>query len=232
MDRYIKKYIEDHIDLIDENDFNSLYNSCPENLRGLLSESLYNCGIDPLSYLTSVPRRMWFESESLEQFKIPAGIKSIEASAFEDSTIEEVFIPASVVTIHTAAFCGCKQLKTITFESGSSLKLIGSSCFENCSSIESIDLPEHLILIFNDSFTNCSSLKSIKIPESVNKIGDYAFSHTDLSTVTLPSNIADIGKAIFFGCSSLKDIYIDQEKPGPGWRPINSGTNANLHWRK
>ena len=44
--------------------------------------------------------------------------------------------------------------------------------FYNCSSLESVIIPESVKKIGNEAFEGCTSLKSIIIPESVKKIGD------------------------------------------------------------
>ncbi len=45
----------------------------------------------------------------------------------------------------------------------------------DCSSLESIEIPDSVTSIGANAFNGCSSLKSITIPNSVTSIGRYAF---------------------------------------------------------
>jgi hypothetical protein len=52
---------------------------------------------------------------------------------FEVSGLKSIEIPSSVVVFGKSSFCQCKSLESVTFESGSRLKRIGKSTFENAA---------------------------------------------------------------------------------------------------
>ena len=53
---------------------------------------------------------------------------------------------------------------------------IGDRCFENCVSLEKVNISEGLERIGNDTFKN-SKLKKVKLPESIVNIGYGAFNN-------------------------------------------------------
>ena len=56
------KFIEDNIELIENNDFSELYNrlDCkPPAYSSIITEKLYEAGIDPLFYLNRISRTRW-----------------------------------------------------------------------------------------------------------------------------------------------------------------------------
>ena len=59
------------------------------------------------------------------------------------------------------------------------------------------------------AFENCNDLSSITLPESVIEIGDYAFSYCrNLVNISIPNSVTRIGKGAFSTCDSLKEIII------------------------
>lgn len=86
-----------------------------------------------------------------------------------------VTIPDSVTSIESFAFVPCVALTSVIFEENSQLSSIGSNAFSNCSSLESITIPDSVTTIGDYAFSDCSSLESIIIPEKVTSIGNYAF---------------------------------------------------------
>ncbi|MDE6721155.1 MAG: leucine-rich repeat domain-containing protein [Bacteroidaceae bacterium] len=63
-------------------------------------------------------------------------------------------------------------------------------------------------------FDNCSSLTSIEIPSSVTKLGGLCFNNcTSLTSIKIPSSVISLGWSCFYGCSSLESIMVDAANP-------------------
>ena len=98
-------------------------------------------------------------------------------------------------------------LKTYAIKKGT--KAICNKAFYDCSSLQSIVIPDSVNSIGEMAFYGCSSLQSIVIPDSVNSIGYYAFHGcSSLQSIVIPDGVNSIGDMAFYGCSSLQSIVI------------------------
>lgn len=116
----IKEFMENHIDLIDANNFVDLYMAAttkwtfPNNRNtSLMTEYLLEAGINPLEYMDWIPLCMFWES-NIKHIDIPETITFIENDAFYGSDIEEITIPASCNHIGPNAFSACGKLTKMT----------------------------------------------------------------------------------------------------------------------
>ena len=108
----------------------------------------------------------------------------------------------------SSVFNGCKSLKTINIPNR--IDYIDESAFQGCTSLTSINLPDSIKSIYNDAFSGCTSLVSIKIPDSVTSISFNAFSGcTSLVSIDIPNSVTSIGSGAFNGCTNLT-IYCEQ----------------------
>lgn len=86
---------------------------------------------------------------------------------------------------------------------------IGLCAFKDCTSLESIDIPNTVTEIYNQSFEGCSALRNIDLSNSVKIIAEGSFlGCTSLKTIDLPNSVTDINSNAFNGCVSLKSIDI------------------------
>ncbi|MDE6472030.1 MAG: leucine-rich repeat domain-containing protein [Clostridia bacterium] len=200
---------------------------CKINFKGSLS--------NPLEYA----RKLYLNGELVSNLVIPADITSIDYYAFyncEDLTSITVepnnsvyksqdncliekqndrlvlgcknsIIPDYVKSIGSSAFEGCKGLTSIEIPTG--VDFIGFYAFANCADLTSIVIPSGVEILCDGVFKNCSSLESIEIPSSVMEIGMSAFSGCrNLKNIELPHGITDIGQGAFNSCVNLTKIII------------------------
>lgn len=61
-----------------------------------------------------------------------------------------------------------------------------------------------------NAFNHCYNLTSITIPSTIVEIGNYAFSGcSSLTSVTIPASVTSIGKGLFSGCHALTSIVVE-----------------------
>ena len=62
----------------------------------------------------------------------------------------------------------------------------------------------------SSAFYNCSSLESIEIPEGITMIDDDTFRYcTNLTSIKLPSTLTTIESSAFYDCNNLKEVYFN-----------------------
>ncbi len=88
-----------------------------------------------------------------------------------------------------------------------------------CSSLQSVTIPDSVTSIGDSAFSCCSSLQSVTIPDSVTSIGGRAFGEcsslqsviswcTSLQSVTIPDSVTSIDESAFSWCTSLQSVII------------------------
>jgi hypothetical protein len=140
-------------------------------------------------------------------FESGSHMREIGNGAFAGcSSLTVICIPQAVEVLGKRCFSakldgdeitGCQQLTTVTFESGSRLRIIGQRAFACCMSLEAICIPASVETLGSMCFGG--------------KIGfDDILACEALTTVTFEpgSRLREIGAKAFAGCSSLRSIQI------------------------
>ena len=169
--------------------------------------------------------------KSLTSIIIPEGISELPKSIFEGcSGLSSVILPNSLEALSQDAFYGCEGLQSLSLPKA--LRFIGIRCFMNCSNLSSLYLPESITTIKEMAFKGCTKLKDVHIDsldwwlwmcdQTQDTYGTYdteLFScgsserhlfvgGKELTTITIPSNITNIGDFAFMGCISITSITI------------------------
>ncbi len=109
----------------------------------------------------------------------------------------------TVVGIAADAFNDCKSLESINLPS--SLEKIGSFAFRYCTSLKSIIIPEGVTTISKYMFDGCSALETVKISAKTAEIGDYAFANCkSLYRIDIPLSVKTVGKFAFLKNTNIK----------------------------
>ena len=114
-----------------------------------------------------------------------------------------------VLGILDGAFKDCDGITKVYLLNG--LIKIGNNVFENCTSLEEIEIPETVTHLCDYVFKNCTSLKALTLHEGLLEIGDYAFENCEsLEEITIPASVRHLGANAFVGCENITKITISE----------------------
>ena len=112
-----------------------------------------------------------------------------------------------ITSLENGCFNDCSYLTSISLPDG--ITSLGKNCFYDCSSLTTIELPDGITSIGPNCFYGCSSLKSIKLPTGLTSMGYECFSGcSSLTSISLPVGLTSLKRECFNGCSSLKSIEL------------------------
>ena len=87
---------------------------------------------------------------------------------------------------------------------------IGTSAFNDCSALTSIELSEGIVEIGDKAFYGCSALASVELPKGITEIGGLAFGDcVAIKVIKIPSSVTKIGQSAFYNCNALNTVEIE-----------------------
>ena len=213
----VSTYIKKNIEYIEAGDFKSLYANAPTPITGELTDVLYSSGIDPLLGSKIIYPSMFSyiiePKDYLKNFTVPAGIVDICPLAFYASAISSVTISKSVKTIRVGAFED-SDLESLYFVKESNLEVIYAEAFSSCKRLSgNLHFPDSVYNISNSAF-QYTSLESITLPNNLIILGNHCFANTLLKTVRIPRDIKSVGYGVFKDCKKLEEIEIPERLSG------------------
>ena len=137
-----------------------------------------------------------FQWSNITSITIGNSVTRIEEYTFEDcGQLVSVTIGDKVSVIEDYAFSGCASLYNVTFSSQGNLKSIGIRAFEECTSLESLILPEGLESLGMQFVANSNNLKYLSVPNSLLHVDDGAFHYLPSLEYNLKDYVAYIGNS-------------------------------------
>ena len=150
----------------------------------------------------------------LTNVTIGNGVTSIGDSAFSGcSGLTSITIPNSVTSIGGSAFSGCSELTNMVVADNNKTYHSNGNCIIETESKKLISGCKNSIIpndgsvtsIGFSAFENCSELTNITIPSDITLIFPYAFRGcSGLTSVTIPDSVTYIDSSAFYGCDNLK----------------------------
>ena len=233
-----------------------------DSLREIDHQAFRNCDMVTLELPNTITSIGWGAFRgciNLTSIHFPTNLTGIEHDTFRGCNFTTLTIPESITYIDDNAFAGCPKLNAINIPE--SVTYIGSYAFDRCPKLNAINIPETVTSIGECAFRGTAwyesqpnglvyvgpvaycykgkleqktslqikdgaisvspyafyglyNLTAVTIPGSVTQIGHMAFEEcSDLTTVYLPQSLQTIGYSAFYNCKSMTDIYIDAVNP-------------------
>lgn len=102
-----------------------------------------------------------------------------------------------------SVFTDCPRLESVTSECPPEISKIGYSCFDGCTSLKTLSLPQTEFLINETAFRGCKALEEFDFT-NVTSIGKGSFKGcTSLASTPNISAVTTIGEGSFEGCTGL-----------------------------
>ena len=106
------------------------------------------------------------------------------------------------------AFAGCSNLQSISFSAGSKLSYIGEWSFFDCVRLSDVSLPGSIRELALSCFEDCTGLKQIVLPEGLTTVRQNAFSGAGIESLHIPASCRDFD--IWNTMPKLKSITVAQ----------------------
>lgn len=163
---------------------------------------------------TEVPINAFAGASNLEEIDIPSNYTKIGACAFYNSGVVWAEISKNMETVEPYAFLR-SQLTDLVFEKGLTHLNFGTGAFSGISTLKHVVLPEGVLSLGNALFRQCEALESVRLPSTLTYIGEYCFSQTALSQITIPKGVERIDAGAFANCTNLTDVYVTNTERAP-----------------
>ena len=149
----------------------------------------------------------------IEEYLVYKSEAKTQLLACYSTATGEITIPSSVTSIGESAFSGCSSLTSVTIPN--SITRIGDYAFRGCSSLTSVvwnaqncaDFPSSSQAPF---YNIASQITSFTFGNEVEHIPAYlCYDMENLTAITIPNSVTNVGKETFYGCSGLTSVVWD-----------------------
>ena len=138
-----------------------------------------------------------FDYSQIEYFLLPKTVEEIGDRAFQNCLNAKIDIKAKKIAVGKYSF---ESVLNLQIPLDSEITSIDEGSFYDCKGLENIVLAEDINKIPKKCFENCTDLSIVELPECVKEIEDNAFCNSGLIKVLLPNCIEKIGSYAFYRC--------------------------------
>ena len=162
-------------------------------------------------------------------------ITNLGSECFTNTAIVEFTVPKTLQVLGPMAFSNVSTLETIRLEDESELKGFFLKVFYNCINLTKVDFGKasgKFRNIANSAFENCSKLETIDIPKSTVRLGNRAFvGCTSMKSIIIPASVGEMGNGVFAGWTKDKTIYVENFLEAPTeWYDWFKDSDATVVW--
>ncbi len=182
--------------------------------------AFYNCSkiesITMKSGVSSVGQAAFYNCSSLQNIRISDTIESIGENILEGCTgiryneYDNAYYLGVEGNLYFALITA-KNKDIASCKINSNTKIIADKAFYDCTSLQSIEIPDSVIDLGRYSFSYCESLSNAVIGDGITRIKRAAFDgNRSLVNVIIGNNVKSIDLHAFAGCSALTSITIPE----------------------
>lgn len=194
--------------------------------------------------ITNIGNYQFYGFDNITSITIPSSITTIGDSAFQNcKSLTSITIPNSVTTINGCPFFGDFKVKiyceATSQPSGwdSLWNFLGGTAYYGITKDNKIEKDGIIYVIQNEKAIVTEYIgndTNITIPDTIElngkiytvaTIGDYAFSSTYLTDITIPNSVTTIENGAFFYCEALTNITISSSVTTIGNRTFEDCTS-------
>ncbi len=142
----------------------------------------------------------FYDRDKLTSIVLPETLERIESSAFRECDgLTSIYIPASVTSIGEHAFANCRNLATVT-----GMESLSDSSWDPFygTAITEPVYGGSMFLYLPPSMTG-----SYEVPAGIKMTTEGSMRNSQLSSITLPGSLTDLGDDTFMDCPNLTEIY-------------------------
>ena len=167
------------------------------SVTAIAESAFYGSGLTSItlpSAVTEIGAYAFYSCKYLKSITLKDGIKKIRDWAFGFcQALTEIKFPSTVASIGIGTLSYCPKLSRISVDAGN----LNYHSVNNC-------------LIERATKTLLSGCGSSVIPNNaeLRRIGNYAFSKSPITSVTIPDTVTQIGASAFSGCEQLQSITL------------------------
>ena len=190
----------------------SLQMNLPHTIKSLVADAFKDhTGLTAIKLnegLTTLGTGTFSGCTNLVSVNFPTTLKEIPGNAFFNCSSLPSVVITSATSIGRSAFEGCTNLISVNGGNLSCpVQTIGERAFYGCTLLNVIKLSNKLTGIGHSAFEGCERLTNIYLPASLLSIGDFAFAHSGIKTITNNRTTPQLLKAnVFEGVNLSKCI--------------------------
>ena len=188
-----------------------------------------------VNQLTRIGGDAFFGCSSLATLRMEQPVKDSETGEITGVTYVEK-LPDSIyqfgnsdnVATGNGPFRNCTSLQSITIPDG--VENINKSAFEGCTALETVNLPKSLKTIYSSAFSGCTSLKTVNFNKDTSGVTIQQKAFLDCSSLesfdfTKVGSLLGQGN-IFQNCTSLKSVTIGENVTQAGGTSLFDGCSG------
>lgn len=138
----------------------------------ILKAKMACLGVD--SYKLDDNNLLFGKQDTNEEIAVGKGCVGVKDNAFKNfKNIKKVVLPATCISFGIQSFFNCTSLESINIPEGT--KVIPRGCFAGCTSLEAIVLPNSIRKIEAGAFKDCNKLKEVSLGPVKPEISSLSF---------------------------------------------------------